>query len=214
MSFCVKNMRIDFFAAFVLAVLIASLFALSPAAVAPGMAIAQDGRQNSTADSGENEIFKHLDEFAAAARKLPEALVVKVLEGDTYRVKMDGKNVDVRLIGIDTPESFSSHKAWRDAKRQRKELSTIIGYGVESAEFVRQFIKPGDALFLEYDVKRYDKYDRLLVYAYLPSGKMVNEFIIESGYAFPLTIPPNVKYKDRFVEGYRKAQATRAGFWK
>jgi len=161
----------------------------------------------------EKDLFKSID-YAAAAKKLPEAQVIKVLDGDTFRVKMDGKTIRIRLIGIDTPESTSNQKSWRDAKRQKKELSTILGYGEEAAEFVRQIVKPGDSLYFEYDVTRYDKYGRLLVYAYLPGGKMINEFIIESGYAYPLTIPPNVKYKDRFDEGYRKARSTQSGLWK
>jgi micrococcal nuclease len=42
---------------------------------------------------------------------------------------------------------------------------------------------------------------------------MLNELIISSGYAFPLTIPPNVKYKDRFLKGYKTARENKLGLW-
>jgi micrococcal nuclease len=35
----------------------------------------------------------------------------------------------------------------------------------------------------------------------LSNGKMLNEEIVKAGYANVMTIPPNVKYKDRFLNG-------------
>ncbi len=40
----------------------------------------------------------------------------------------------------------------------------------------------------------------------LSNGKMLNEEIIKSGYANVMTIPPNVKYKDRFLKAYQEAR--------
>jgi micrococcal nuclease len=42
---------------------------------------------------------------------------------------------------------------------------------------------------------------------------MVNEEIIRAGYAYPLTIPPNVKYEGRFLAGFRESREKQLGLW-
>jgi len=66
---------------------------------------------------------------------------------------------------------------------------------------------------LEYDVTATDKYGRTLAYVYLPGGLMVNEQILRAGYAQLLTIPPNVKYVDRFTAAQKEAVAASRGLW-
>lgn len=44
--------------------------------------------------------------------------------------------------------------------------------------------------------------------------KMLNEEIVEAGYASLLTVPPNVKYRERFADAYREAREKRRGLWK
>ncbi|MBP7056738.1 MAG: thermonuclease family protein, partial [Candidatus Omnitrophica bacterium] len=41
----------------------------------------------------------------------------------------------------------------------------------------------------------------------------VNAKILEEGYAQTLTIPPNVKYAEKFVELQRNARDNRKGLW-
>jgi micrococcal nuclease len=43
---------------------------------------------------------------------------------------------------------------------------------------------------------------------------MLNEVIIKAGYASPMTIPPNVKYKDRFLKAYREAREAKRGLFR
>ncbi len=47
--------------------------------------------------------------------------VVRVVDGDTLKVRYWGKEESIRLIGIDTPESRVNKKAKRDAKRSGQE---------------------------------------------------------------------------------------------
>jgi micrococcal nuclease len=42
---------------------------------------------------------------------------------------------------------------------------------------------------------------------------MVNEEMVLRGYAQILTIPPNVKYVDRFKKALAKSQRDRRGLW-
>ncbi len=46
------------------------------------------------------------------------------------------------------------------------------------------------------------------------NGKMLNEEIVKTGYATVMTIPPNVKYQDRFLKAYREARENKKGLWK
>jgi micrococcal nuclease len=66
---------------------------------------------------------------------------------------------------------------------------------------------------IEVGVQEMDKYGRLLGYVYLSNGKMLNEEIVKAGYAVIMTIPPNVKYKDRFLIAYQEAKEDKRGLW-
>jgi micrococcal nuclease len=43
---------------------------------------------------------------------------------------------------------------------------------------------------------------------------MLNEEIVMAGYAMIMTIPPNVKHKDRFLKAYQEAREGKVGLWK
>jgi len=43
---------------------------------------------------------------------------------------------------------------------------------------------------------------------------MLNEVLLEEGYATVYTVPPNVRYAERFVELQRKAMREGKGLWK
>ncbi len=58
-----------------------------------------------------------------------------------------------------------------------------------------------------------DRYGRLLGYVYLSNGKMLNEEIVKAGYANVMTIPPNVKYQDRFLKACQEAREKKRGLW-
>jgi micrococcal nuclease len=43
---------------------------------------------------------------------------------------------------------------------------------------------------------------------------MLNDEIVKAGYAMIMTIPPNVKYKDRLLEAYQEVEEDKRGLWK
>ncbi|MBP9855526.1 MAG: thermonuclease family protein, partial [Candidatus Omnitrophica bacterium] len=155
--------------------------------------------------------------------------VERVIDGDTFKLTT-GENV--RLIGIDTPESKKNDKAKRDAQRTNKDVATITAMGKESTRFVKEnLLSKGTIVLLEYDVQKKDRYGRILAYAYLysPSAKFnsktmitkdnktyifINAEIIAKGYAQPMTIPPNVKYSELFQKLYQEARTHNRGLWK
>lgn len=150
--------------------------------------------------------------FTASAA--PEkATVTKIVDGDTIYVNQNGNTLKVRLIGIDTPESRYNSKAERDSDRSGEDLKDILAQGKRATAYLKSILRKGDSVTLEYDLQQYDKYGRILAYVYLSDGRMVNELIIASGYASPMTIPPNIKYKDRFLQAYNTARAKKLGLW-
>jgi micrococcal nuclease len=130
------------------------------------------------------------------------ATLVRVIDGDTIDVMIDGREERVRLIGIDTPET-------------KKPETPIECFGPEASEFTHSLLPEGAALHLERDVEARDPFGRLLAYAYrVEDGLFVNMEIIARGYARPLTIPPNVGHADEFVAASRAAREADAGLWR
>jgi hypothetical protein len=96
------------------------------------------------------------------------------------------EKIKVRLIGIDAPEL-----------RQ-------LPWGPRAVAFMRNLVLD-KTLLLETDVTQYDKYGRLLAYAWV-DVKMANEEIALAGLTVQLTLPPNVKYADRFHRAVSSAR--------
>ena len=142
------------------------------------------------------------------------AVVLRVIDGDTIKINIQGKLESVRLIGIDTPESKANAKAMRDSNRSGQDMAAIVSQGKEAAAYTRSRVKKGDTVRIETDVQQRDKYRRILAYVWLPDGSMLNEAIVRAGYAQPTTFPPNVRYQDLFLEAARDARKHGRGLWR
>lgn len=128
-------------------------------------------------------------------------LITEVVDGDTYKIKYNGKEEKVRLIGVDTPESVHPDK------------TKNTEYGKIASNYVKELIE-NKYISLEFDVSQRDKYGRLLAYIYLENGEMLNEKLIKEGYAQVATYAPNVKYVDTFKNLQEEARKNKVGFWK
>ncbi len=137
--------------------------------------------------------------------------IISIIDGDNLKIDYKGQKESLRLIGIDTPESKDNKKAKWDAKKSGKDIETIIEMGKIAMEYVEGLVKADDNIKIEFDIQERDKYGRLLGYVYLANGKMLNEEIIKAGYANVITVPPNVKYKDRFLKAYQEAREGKKG---
>ncbi|HSH31891.1 MAG TPA: thermonuclease family protein [Candidatus Saccharimonadales bacterium] len=126
--------------------------------------------------------------------------VVEVVDGDTIEVELNGQTDIVRLIGLDTPET----------KDPRKPVQC---FGKAATDKARELMA-GGSVRLEADSSDSDrdKYKRLLRYAYLPDGTLVNAEMIKQGYAFAYTIFPFEKL-DEFRELERQARQQNLGLW-
>jgi micrococcal nuclease len=127
-----------------------------------------------------------------------EALAVRVVDGDTIDVEIEGETHKVRYIGIDTPELYHPTKAPDE-------------YAQEAYEKNRELVE-GKTVYLEKDVSETDRYGRLLRYVYV-GDTFVNAYLVQHGYAQVSTYPPDVKYYERFLELQREAREAGRGFW-
>jgi micrococcal nuclease len=142
------------------------------------------------------------------------ATVERITDGDTFSVIFNGRKEKIRLIGIDTPESRRNDRSKKQGKEERLDQEEIVAMGKEAKAFIARQIKKGDRVKLEFDVQERDKYGRFLCYVYLADGRMLNEIMIGEGYAYPLTIAPNVKYESTFREAFVSARENSRGLWK
>lgn len=127
--------------------------------------------------------------------------VERIVDGDTFIATIDGKSEKIRLIGVDAPESVHP-----DQRRNTEE-------GKEVSKYVKNLLE-NRGVYLEYDVSMEDQYDRVLAYVYLEDGKtMLNELLLEEGYAAVMTVQPNSRYADHFYELQKKSQEEKKGIW-
>ncbi len=128
------------------------------------------------------------------------AQLVRVIDGDTIAVLVEGRADTVRLIGVDAPEL---HHPTRGAEP----------YGAEAAAYLARLLQ-GKRFCLERDVSERDRYDRLLRYVWLEDGTLVNEVLVAAGMAMVATYPPDVKYvQSRLLPAQVAAREAGRGLW-
>ena len=131
----------------------------------------------------------------------PNAIVERVVDGDTIIVDVNGNRERVRLLGIDTPESVSESRPDQC-------------YGAESSAYLSQLLPAGSDITLIRDIESRDKYDRLLAYVVRYSDQLfVNLDLVERGFADALNYEPNSYYRDLFASAEAQARADNVGLW-
>jgi micrococcal nuclease len=140
------------------------------------------------------------DDGADADAAASVVRVLRIVDGDTIRVSFGGRSEPVRYIGIDTPES----------KRPGTPVQCFARRAAaENARLVR-----GERVRLVFDVERRDRFGRLLAYVYrVRDGAFVNAALVRGGFARTLTIPPNVRFAERFAALAREARRAGRGLW-
>lgn len=140
--------------------------------------------------------------------------VTKIVDGDTlYCSQGFGRELKVRLIGIDAPESKRNSKAYRDAERTGTSVESLVELGKKSRAFIGRKVSIGNEVRLELDVQVKDRYGRTLAYVYLPDDTMLNELIVREGYAQVMTVPPNVRHQELLLRAQRHAREKGRGLW-
>lgn len=129
--------------------------------------------------------------------------VVDITDGDTLRLRTDetggvveaGETVNVRLIGIDTPEVYPEYECYGD--EAEAELRRLAGNTVYAAD----------------DRDLYDDYGRTLLYLWAEDGTFINLALVEGGFAEAIRVMPNDAFYDELRAAEDEAAAEGLGMW-
>ncbi len=152
----------------------------------------------SLAACGARDWARTLPTVAASPGERVDATVTRVVDGDTIHVALDGGDVTIRLIGIDTPETVDPQRP-------------VACYGPEASHFTTTQLT-GSRIQLELDRDPIDPFGRTLAYVWL-DGRLFNETLVEQGYAEARAYPPNTKYQGELDAAEDAARAAGSGLW-
>ncbi|HXF68256.1 MAG TPA: thermonuclease family protein [Thermoflexus sp.] len=125
-------------------------------------------------------------------RSAVSARLVRVIDGDTIDVAIEGRTFRVRYIGMNTPERGQP-------------------FFIEAAEANRRLVA-GRTLLLVPDVSETDPYGRLLRYV-IAGDLFVNLALVREGYAAAMIVPPDVSCAEAFRAAEAEARAAGRGLW-
>ncbi|WP_203247014.1 thermonuclease family protein [Sporosarcina beigongshangi] len=145
------------------------------------------------------ELFTEEEETPSRSGLIPVELV-KTIDGDTIKIKYEGKEQNVRYLLIDTPETNHAQLGKQPFGQQAKERNT-------------ELMNSGK-LEIEFDIgERVDKYGRLLAYIYI-DGVSIQEKLLEEGLArVGYVYPPNTRHLDAFEKAQERAKKAGIGIW-
>ena len=139
------------------------------------------------------------------------ARVTRVVDGDTIEVTITGRtegagagraevgrSYDVRLLGIDTPESV-------------KPDSPVECFGPEASDAATALLEGREVRLVD-DVEEVDGFGRLLRYVYVEE-ELANARLVANGYAKALIYEPNVRHANLLLGLQRGARAAELGLW-
>jgi len=131
-----------------------------------------------------------------AAQRSSEVSVIKVHDGDTVTLMINGRMRKTRLIGIDAPEM--DQRPW--GRRAKEHLIDIMNH----SDWM---------VTMETDKVVTDKYGRTLVYLWTKNNMLINELMVLDGYAVLFTIKPNVRYRERLTLAEKLVRQEKIGIW-
>ena len=122
-------------------------------------------------------------------------------DGDTFKIIYNNEIKTVRLLAVDTPESAHPKKEEEyDAK--------------EASDYTCNVLKKANKIELEFDDNsdKLDKYDRLLAWVFI-DDKLLQESLIEGGYAKVAYLYGDYKYTTKLQELQEIASNKNIGVW-
>lgn len=127
--------------------------------------------------------------------------VIKVVDGDTLSLSINGQTETIRLIGINTPETVDPRKP-------------VECFGKQASDKAKSLLS-GQEVALETDPSQgeRDKYGRLLGYIFLSDGTFFNKLMIQEGYAYEYTYNVPYKYQVEFKQVAQEAKLAKRGLW-
>ena len=125
----------------------------------------------------------------------------KCVDGDTAKFILDGKEITVRFLAIDTPET----------KHPKKEAEA---YGKEASDFTCNMITNAKSIYLEYDnnSNKTDKYNRYLAWVWVDNN-LIQKELVKQGLAKIAYLYGDYKYTDELKKLETEAQGNKLNIW-
>ena len=133
----------------------------------------------------------------ASSSKTLEGTVAKVLDGDTFLLLSDSKNIKVRLFGIDAPEV-------------RRKLVPGQPFGSEAKRALENKVA-GQKVTVE--VVDVDK-NLLVIGAVKIGGRDIDREMLEEGWAWAYRQLLKEPFASRYISAENKARKMRLGLWR
>lgn len=129
--------------------------------------------------------------------------VQEVVDGDTIKVLINKKITTIRILGIDTPETFVTRTGYREC------------YGQEASDFAKKELT-GKTVTIETDSSQdqKDKYGRVLAHVFYSGSLYYEEESIRNGFGFRYVYKKPTRYDDRLQQAEATAKTNISGVWK
>lgn len=127
-----------------------------------------------------------------------QAVVVRVIDGDTFEASINGEQKTVRLLNVDAPETKDPN-------------GPVECMGPEATKGLEQLLPVGAKVRLELDKEPLDKYGRTLAGVFSSEGTLVNAEVARLGYGVPVVFEPNRKFHPPVVKAFEEAQSRGVG---
>lgn len=126
---------------------------------------------------------------------------VEKVDGDTAKFKLNGENITVRFLGIDTPETVHPTKGEEP-------------FGKEASNFSETSLKNAQKIEIEYEenCSKFDKYNRHLAWIFVDDVLLQNE-LVKNGLAKTYMLQDNYKYAGLLQESEMNAQKQGVKIW-
>ena len=158
-------------------------------------AAAQTDRRPAVYDVSAAGLQRYQD---AEVRRMTPATVTRHVDGDTFEVSVGDppygmRAVEkIRLLGIDTPELGEPLAAEAQALTARLAAGPV---------------------YLAFDFRRRDRFERLLAFVYLRDGTLLNAELLRSGLATVYRADDLMHFFAQFEDLEREARQRGAGLW-
>ncbi len=127
---------------------------------------------------------------------IAEATLATCIDGDTTRFYVNGENISVRYLAVDTPESTGQIEPW----------------GKAASDFVCEKLERAETIVLEAEVPdQKGNYGRHLAYVWY-DNRLLNLELMELAYSHA-SGGSDLKYADEFREAENKARETGRRIW-
>ena len=124
-------------------------------------------------------IILSVAEIVTAKACLENIKITKVTDGDTVKGIINGKEMSIRLSGIDCYETSKRDRAYKQAYLNKMSIEDVVKRGKESKEILTNILKNNNNITVRFtDVdKRYNR-NVGIIYA---GDINVNEYMVQNG---------------------------------